>query len=133
MDSMTPEQLDKDQPITEESRIKRIAKGSGTSVFQVKVLLEEHKKIKGLVQQVKKTNIGKNDKPQNFMRNQNQIMGKIQQMINPQMMAQLGGAGNIMNMMKQMTSNPQMEEMMKSMGGMGAMGALGGKKGKGKK
>jgi hypothetical protein len=44
--------------------------------------------------------MGKNDKPQNFMRNQNQIMGKIQQMINPQMMAQLGGAGNIMNMMK---------------------------------
>jgi signal recognition particle GTPase len=40
MDSMTPEELDKDHPITEESRIKRIAKGSGTSVFEVKVLLE---------------------------------------------------------------------------------------------
>jgi hypothetical protein len=61
------------------------------------------------VEQVKKTNIGKNDKPGNFNRNQNQIMGKIQQMINPQMMAQLGGASNIMNMMKEMTSNPQME------------------------
>jgi hypothetical protein len=53
-----------------------------------------------LVEQVKKTNIGKNDKPGNMMRNQNQIMGKLQQMINPQMMAQLGGAGNIMNMMQ---------------------------------
>jgi hypothetical protein len=42
------------------------------------------------------------------MRNQNQIMGKIQQMINPQMMAQLGGASNIMNMMKEMSGNPQM-------------------------
>ncbi len=61
------------------------------------------------MEQVKKTNIGKNDKPGNFNRNQNQIMGKIQQMINPQMMAQLGGASNIMNMMKEMTSNPQME------------------------
>ena len=40
MDSMTPDELDKDQPITEESRIKRIAKGSGTSIFEVKVLLE---------------------------------------------------------------------------------------------
>lgn len=90
------------------------------------MLLEEHKKIKGLVEQVKKTNIGKSDKPQNLMRNQNQIMGKLQQMINPQMMAQLGGAGNIMNMMKEMSSNPQMEEMMKAMGGMGGMGGLGG-------
>lgn len=33
MDSMTPEELDRDQPITQESRIKRIAKGSGTSIM----------------------------------------------------------------------------------------------------
>ena len=52
------------------------------------------------MEQVKKTNIGKNDKPGNLARNQNQILGKLQQMINPQMMAQLGGASNIMNMMK---------------------------------
>lgn len=39
MDSMTPGQLDRDQPITEQSRIKRIAKGSGTSIFEVKTLL----------------------------------------------------------------------------------------------
>lgn len=60
MDSMTPAELDRDQPITEDTRIKRIAKGSGTSIFEVKVLLEEHKKIKGLVENVKKANIGKN-------------------------------------------------------------------------
>lgn len=100
MDSMTPDELDRDQPITEESRIKRIAKGSGTSIMEVKILLEEHKKIRGLVEQVKKTNLGKNDKPQNFMRNQPQIMNKLSSMINPQMMAQLGGASNIMGMMK---------------------------------
>lgn len=63
------------------------------------------------------------------MRNQNQILGKLQQMINPQMMAQLGGASNIMNMMKEMSSNPQMEEMMKAMGGMGDLA----KKGKSKR
>ncbi len=100
MDSMTPDELDRDQPITEDSRIKRIAKGSGTSIMEVKILLEEHKKIRGLVEQVKKTNLGKNDKPQNFMRNQPQIMNKLSSMINPQMMAQLGGASNIMGMMK---------------------------------
>ena len=56
---MTPEELDRDSPISEDSRIKRIAKGSGTSIMEVKILLEEHKKLKGLIGQVSKTNIGK--------------------------------------------------------------------------
>jgi signal recognition particle subunit SRP54 len=51
------------------------------------------------------------------MRNSDQIMGKLQSMIDPKMMAQLGGAGNIMNMMKEMTSNPEMAKMMGAMGG----------------
>ena len=53
----------------------------------------------------------------NIMRNSNQIMGKLQNMIDPKMMAQLGGAGNIMNMMTEMASNPEMAKMMGSMGG----------------
>ena len=125
MDSMTPDELDRDAPIIEDSRIKRIAKGSGTSIMEVKILLEEHKKLKKLIGTVGKTNMGP-DKV-NMQRNPNQVMNKIQQMMTPQMMQQLGGAGNIMNMMKEMTNNPQMEEMMKSMGGMGGLGgALGG-------
>jgi signal recognition particle subunit SRP54 len=123
---MTPGELDRDQPITEESRIRRIAKGSGTSEMEVKILLEEHKKLKGLIGQVGKTNIGKGaNEKLNLTRNPNQVMGKLQQMMTPQMMSQLGGAGNIMNMMKEMSNNPQMEEMMKSMG----MGGAGKKKG----
>jgi signal recognition particle GTPase len=39
MDSMTPKELDRDEPITEDSRIKRIAKGSGTTIAEVKILL----------------------------------------------------------------------------------------------
>ncbi len=35
-------------------------------------------------------------------------MGKLQQCIDPKIMAQLGGAGNLMNMMKEMSNNPQM-------------------------
>lgn len=101
MDSMTPEELDRDGPINEENRIKRIAKGSGTSVAEVKILLEEHKKLKGLIGQVGKTNLGRGGAEKtNLTRNPNQMMGKLQQMMTPQMMAQLGGAGNIMNMMK---------------------------------
>ena len=129
MDSMTPDELDRDSPITEESRIRRIAKGSGTSIMEVKILLEEHKKLKKLIGSVGKTNLGP-DKT-NMARNPNQVMNKIQQMMSPQMMAQLGGAGNIMNMMKEMSNNPQMEEMMKSMGGMAGMGGLGGLPGMG--
>ena len=90
----------------------------------MKILLEEHKKLKKLIGTVGKTNLGP-DKV-NMQRNPHQVMSKIQQMMTPQMMQQLGGAGNIMNMMKEMSNNPQMEEMMKSMGGMGGMGGLGG-------
>jgi signal recognition particle subunit SRP54 len=32
MDSMTPEELDSDKPLVEDTRLKRIAKGSGTRV-----------------------------------------------------------------------------------------------------
>lgn len=57
-----------------------------------------------------------NDKV-NMMRNPNQILGKLQSMIDPKMMAQLGGAGNLMSMMKEMSTNPDMQKMMSSMGG----------------
>lgn len=62
-------------------------------------------------------------------------MGKLQQCIDPKIMAQLGGAGNLMNMMKEMSNNPQMEEMMKQFGGgaLGGLGGLGGMFGGGKK
>jgi len=32
MDSMTPDELDRDTPLTEDTRLKRIARGSGTRV-----------------------------------------------------------------------------------------------------
>ena len=62
MDSMTPEELDRDHPISEESRLRRIAKGSGTRVEEVKVLLEEHRKLKGLIKKVGESNLGKGGK-----------------------------------------------------------------------
>lgn len=43
------------------------------------------------------------------MRNPGQIMNKLQSCIDPKIMAQLGGAGNLMSMMKEMSNNPQME------------------------
>lgn len=83
---------------------------------EVKVLLEEHKKLKGLISKVGQTNLGKGG-DMGMMRNPNQFLGKLQSMIDPKMMAQLGGAGNLMNMMKEMSTNPEMQKMMGGMGG----------------
>lgn len=81
------------------------------------MLLEEHKKLKGLISKVGATNLGKGGDKGNIMRNPNQFMGKLQSMLDPKMMAQLGGAGNLMNMMKEMSSNPDLQKMMGGMGG----------------
>lgn len=103
--------------------MKRIAKGSGTRVEDVKIMLEEHKKLKGLFNKVNIANLSKR---------------MNSSMIDPNMMSQLGDAGNLMNLMKEMSSNRnQIQEMIKSIGG--GMGGFGGlpeisqKKGKGKK
>ena len=69
-----------------------------------------------MITKVGQTNLGKNlNDKNNLMRNSNQIMGKLQSMIDPKMMAQLGGAGNLMSMMKEMASNPEMAKMMGGM------------------
>lgn len=99
----------------------RIARGSGTSVNEVKILLEEHKKLKGLISNVGKTNLGKGNADKlNLLRNPNQVMGKLHNMIDPKTLSQMGGMENIMTMMKEMSKNPEMSEMMKSMQGGGA-------------
>jgi hypothetical protein len=72
-------------------------------------LLEEHKKLKGLISKVGPMNLSKAmSDPKALMRNPGQLMGKLQQAIDPKIMAQLGGTGNLMNMMKEMSNNPQM-------------------------
>lgn len=73
------------------------------------MLLDEHNKLKGVIGKVGKTNLGKNlNNKESLMRNPQQLMGKLSSMIDPKVMAQLGGAGNLMNMMKEMSGNPQM-------------------------
>ena len=80
--------------------MKMIAKGSGTSIMEVKILLDEHKKLKGLIGKVGQTNLGKGNDAMNLMRNPNQIMSKLAHMVDPKMLEQMGGAANVMNMMK---------------------------------
>lgn len=58
MDSMTTAELDGDGALTH-SRIVRIARGSGTSVEEVHILLEEYKKLGKVIGKLGKTNLGK--------------------------------------------------------------------------
>ena len=70
--------------------------------------------------------------PSNIMRNPKQMLNNLQSMVDPKIMAQLGGAGNLLNMVKEMGSNPEMQKMMSAMGG-GDMAAMMKKGGKGKR
>lgn len=124
MDSMSRDELEKNKAI-DEPRMKVIARGSGTSVLEVHLLLEEFKNVQKMIQNLSKVNMGKggNDM-QNLMRNPNQIMQKLGGALNPQMIQTLGGMENIMDMMKQFGS-------MDKAGGLGDLGKM--LKGMGKK
>lgn len=122
MDSMSKDELEKNKPITE-ARIKAIAMGSGTSMLEVKLLLEEYKNVEKMINNLSKMNMGKGNEMQNMMRNPNQIMQKLGGALNPQMIQSLGGMENIMGMMKQFGSMEKMgqlgdiSKLMKGMGG----------------
>jgi len=114
MDSMTEEELDGAKQF-DESRIIRVARGSGTSIHEVNVLLEEYKRFSKMVGKMGKMNLGKANDMQNFMRNPNQMMKKVQNAVDPKMMKQLGGSQNLMQMMKEM-GKLDMSEMMSQLG-----------------
>mmetsp|Transcript_13918 Transcript_13918/g.13911 ORF Transcript_13918/g.13911 Transcript_13918/m.13911 type:complete len:502 (+) Transcript_13918:12-1517(+) len=114
MDSMTDDELDGKISMVP-SRITRVARGSGTSVREVTLLLEEHKRFAKMVGKMGKMSLGKANDMQNFMRNPQQMMRKVQSAIDPKMMKQLGGTQNMMQMMKEM-SKMDMSEMMSQLG-----------------
>ena len=68
MDSMTNEELDNRKPFND-TRIRRIALGSGTSIREVEVLLEEHKKFKKMVEKLAKSKMSKNADLQSVSQN----------------------------------------------------------------
>jgi signal recognition particle subunit SRP54 len=114
MDSMTDQELDGQKPLID-SRIVRVARGSGTNVREVNILLEEYKKFAKMVQKMGKLSLGKANDMQNFMRNPQQMMRKVQSAVDPKMLQQLGGSQNMMQMMKEM-SKLDMGEMMSQIG-----------------
>ncbi|CAD8062770.1 unnamed protein product [Paramecium sonneborni] len=126
MNSMTSEELDGEGNLNF-CRIVRIAKGSGTSIEEVHILLDEHKKLSKVVGNLAKTNLGgkRGNEFDQLKRNPQQMMQKMKGAIDPSMLQKLGGMENVMNMMKQMGQMDGIQDLMKQMGGMGGMPGTG--------
>ncbi|ORX99592.1 signal recognition particle protein [Basidiobolus meristosporus CBS 931.73] len=143
MDSMTNQELDSDGKIFSQqtSRIVRVARGSGTRVEEVDMLLTQFKQFAQMVKKMggnkgmlkNMGNMGAGMMDRNGQINPSQ-MAKMQQqmskMMNPQMLKQMGGAAGIQNMMKQFTGGGgglgNIQEMMQNFGGLGGLGGMGG-------
>ncbi|CAE7742523.1 SRP54, partial [Symbiodinium microadriaticum] len=123
MDSMTDDELDGKVEISP-SRVNRIARGSGQHPEHVQVLLKCHKQFGGVIKKMGKSGLmkgGDEMMAKKMQRNPQGVMQQLQKAMDPRMLAQMGGAGNLMNMMKEMSGMDQgdMKKMMSAMGGMG--------------
>lgn len=109
MDSMADGELDhpkaNDMFTKEPGRLVRIAKGSGTSLNEVRELLSQYKKFADMVKKMgsmKGLFKGNEMNPKNINPNQlaklNQQMAKI---MDPRVLQQMGGMAGLQNMMKQ--------------------------------
>lgn len=132
MDSMTDAELDGKVDITP-SRVQRIARGSGQHPEYVNLLLKCHRQFEGVVKKMGKSGLmkgGDAGMAQKMARNPQGMAQQLQKVMDPKILAQMGGAGNMMNMIKQLSGmDPnEMEKMMGGMGGMGLGGMMGGGK-----
>lgn len=98
MDSMTDGELDCKNKI-DESRCRRIARGSGSLMIEVKILLEEYKRFSKIVEKMGMK--GKMGDLMNLQRNPGQLMNKLNGVLPQNLLNQMGGAGGLMNMMKE--------------------------------
>ena len=134
MDSMHKDELDGIKPLCE-GRIKRIARGAGVHVSEIHFLMNEHKKMSGMVKQVGSlTNMAGGGMDMESLKKNpkqaQQMLQNLQKNMDPEMMKQMGGMQGMMNMAKQMQGSgrggmPDMGKMMQMMQGGGA-GAGGG-------
>jgi len=100
MDSMTEKELDNTNPkLMNESRINRIARGSGRLVKEVVDMLEEHKRIAKMWSKLP---------IHNLIRNKRDSLKPLVNALPPNMLNQLGGLNGLQNMMKQMGSQKKM-------------------------
>ena len=97
MDSMNNDELICRVKI-DENRTKRIARGSGSSLLEVKLMLDEYKRIAKNMEKICSLTKGKVGEIQ---RNSNQFFQKFGEIIPKNLLNQMGGPGEIMNMMKE--------------------------------
>ncbi|XP_004301434.1 PREDICTED: signal recognition particle 54 kDa protein 2-like [Fragaria vesca subsp. vesca] len=111
MDSMTNEELDNtDTKITTESRMVRIARGSGRLVREVMEMFEEYKRQAKIWRSgMKGLNFSKGPMSQ---LNRSINARKMSKNLPPQMLKQIGGMGGLQNLMKQMGSLVSARETM---------------------
>ena len=108
MDSMTPKELDepKVKKMLTPSRIIRIARGSGRTIAEVNHLIVSYTKFEDIVTKMGKMNFkAMSQDPGSLLagRMGQQQMAQLAKALNPQMLKQLGGLGNLQQMMKQMS------------------------------
>eukprot|EP01027_Heterolobosea_sp_BB2_P007849 GEZU01011656.1.p1 GENE.GEZU01011656.1~~GEZU01011656.1.p1 ORF type:complete len:510 (+),score=146.52 GEZU01011656.1:54-1583(+) len=122
MDSMTDEELDEEdiQKMKNlDSRIRRIARGSGRSIADVEELLAQFKTFKTMIKNMQKNfgklGLGKNPKDLQNMAKGMPNMAQLAKGMDPRILKQMGGVGGMQGMMK---------NMMKNMGGLGNLGNL---------
>jgi len=76
-------------------------------------LLEEQKRFQKLIGNMGKAGLmSKGGELTNMMRNPKQVMQKIQQSMDPKMIAQMGGAQNVFNMMREIEKSDAEEQGM---------------------
>ncbi|KAF4322117.1 hypothetical protein BBO99_00001189 [Phytophthora kernoviae] len=104
MDSMTDAELDGIVPLSE-SRQARVARGAGCQLYEVDFLLKCHKQFATVVNRMGKSGLMKTGDAalgKQMARNPNAVMQQLSKVMDPKMMAQMGGPQNMMRMMKQM-------------------------------
>ncbi|KAL5229733.1 hypothetical protein ABZP36_028509 [Zizania latifolia] len=114
MDSMTDAELDSTNPkLMSESRIIRIARGSGRLVRDVMDMLEEYKKLAKMWSKMK-LKIPKNGDMSAMTRNMN--ANSMSKVIPPHMLKQMGGIGGLQSLMKQFGGGKDISKMLGGMG-----------------
>ncbi|KAE8705095.1 Signal recognition particle 54 kDa protein 3 [Hibiscus syriacus] len=107
---LMPKELDSSNPkLMNESRMMRIARGSGRHIREVMEMMEEYKRLAKIWSKMKGLKIPKKGEMSALSRNMNaQNMSKV---LPPQMLKQIGGMGGLQNLMKQMGSSKDMMGM----------------------
>ena len=102
MDSMTKDELDGVKQI-DEKRVLRICRGAGQNPRELLFLLGEHARFEKMVGRMGKLGLDNMDNMDAIKKNPQKAMQNLQSAIDPNMINQLGGMGNIMEMMKGMS------------------------------